>query len=360
VSIKCPANEQVKRIYLYYLEHADGKAEATIKQTVMALSRFEDFTCHADFRTFNQKQAVGFKAYMGHRDLAPATILSTVKQVMRFLRWLSMQPGYKSKVKSEAIDFMNLSEKAIRSASAPRDRDFPTLAMIEGAIDLMPVATAVEKRDRALVALSALTAIRVTAMTTLKLKHFDPRRCLIIQMPDEVETKFSKRIDTFLMPVSDRIESVFLDWITYLETVELFGPGDPIFPQNLMGQDERRQFKTVGLKRAHWKQSASARRIIKGAFEAAGLPPFGPHSFRNMLVSEMYRRGVSVAVLKAGSQNLGHESLLTTLTSYGQISLEEQGRLVREAFAGPVTDRGENVPVTMADLEALFKAKGIT
>lgn len=62
MSIKCPANEQVKRIYLYYLEHADGKAEATIKQTVMALSRFEDFTCHADFRTFNQIQNVQSKA----------------------------------------------------------------------------------------------------------------------------------------------------------------------------------------------------------------------------------------------------------------------------------------------------------
>lgn len=359
MSIKCPANEQVKRTYLYYLEHADGKAEATIKQTVMALGRFEDFTGHDDFRTFNQKQAVGFKAYMAHRDLAPATILSTVKQVMRFLRWLSMQPGYKSKVKSEAIDFMNLSEKAIRSANAPRERDYPTLAMIEAAIDLMPDASAVEKRDRALVALSALTAIRVTAMTTLKLKHFDHRRSLIIQMPDEVETKFSKRIDTFLMPVSERIESVFLDWITYLETVELYGPGDPIFPQNEVGQDENRQFKTVGLKRSHWKQSGSARRIIKGSFEAAGLPPFGPHSFRNMLVSEMYRRGVSVAVLKAGSQNLGHESLLTTLTSYGKISLEEQGRLIRKAFAKPVTDQDENAPETVADLKAMLARKGI-
>ena len=359
MSIKCPANEQVKRTYLYYLEHADGKAEATIKQTVMALGRFEDFTRHADFRTFSQKQAVGFKAYMAQRDLAPATILSTVKQVMRFLRWLSMQPGYKSKVKSEAIDFMNLSEKAIRSANAPRDRDYPTLVMIEAAIDLMPDATPVEKRDRALVALSALSAIRVTAMTTLKLKHFDRRRRLIIQMPDEVETKFSKRIDTFLMPVSDRIESVFLDWIAYLETVELYGPGDPIFPQNEVGQDENRQFKTVGLKRSHWKQSGSARRIIKGAFEAAGLPPFGPHSFRNMLVSEMYRRGVSVAVLKAGSQNLGHESMLTTLTSYGKISLEEQGRLIREAFVKPVTDQDEDAPETVADLKAMLARKGI-
>jgi site-specific recombinase XerD len=172
VSIKCPANEQIKRRYFYYLEHADGKAEATIKQTVISLGRFEVFTGNADFRTFNQKQAVEFKVHMAGRDLAPATILSTVKQVMRFFRWLSMQPGYKTKIRSDAIDFMNLSEKVIRSASAPRDRDYPTLAMIEAAIDLMPDETAVQKRDRALMALSALTAIRVTAITTLKLKHF--------------------------------------------------------------------------------------------------------------------------------------------------------------------------------------------
>lgn len=359
MSTKCPANEQVKRRYRYYLEHADGKAESTIKQTMLALGRFEDFTSHADFRTFNEKQAVGFKAYMAGRDLALATILSTVKQVMRFFRWLSMQPSYKSKIRSDAIDFMNLSEKAIRCASAPRERDYPTLAMIEAAIGSMPDATAVQKRDRALMALSALTAIRVTAMTTLKLKHFDRRRRLIIQMPGEVETKFSKRIDTFLMPVSERFETIFFDWIDYLEFEELFGPGDPIFPQNKICQDENWQFKTVGLSRSHWKQAGSARRIIKGAFEAAGLPPFGPHSFRNMLVAELYRRRVSIPVFKASSQNLGHESVLTTLTSYGKISLDEQGRFIREAFSKPLTDGGEDVPVTFSELEAILRAKGI-
>jgi integrase len=179
-------------------------------------------------------------------------------------------------------------------------------------------------------------------------------------MPDEVETKFSKRIDTFLMPVSARFETIFFDWIDYLELEELFGPGDPIFPQNKVRQDKNWQFRTVGISRSHWKQSGSVRRIIKGAFEAAGLPPFGPHSFRNMLVSELYRRRVTIPVFKASSQNLGHESVLTTLTSYGKISLEEQGRLIREAFTTPFTDAGEDVPVTMSELEAILRAKGIT
>ena len=48
-----------------------------------------------------------------------------------------------------------------------------------------------------------------------------------------------------------------------------------------------------------------------------------------MQVGEMYRRDLPVAVCKAWSQNLGHEGAMTTLTSYGRLSLEEQGRLVR-------------------------------
>jgi hypothetical protein len=48
--------------------------------------------------------------------------------------------------------------------------------------------------------LLALTAIRDGALIGSKLKHFDERRSLIIQDPREVDTKFGKRIDTFLFP----------------------------------------------------------------------------------------------------------------------------------------------------------------
>lgn len=35
--------------------------------------------------------------------------------------------------------------------------------------------------------------------------------------------------------------------------------------------------------------------------------------------------------MKSWSQNLGHEGMLTTLTSYGTISLEAQGQLIAES-----------------------------
>lgn len=359
VSTKCPANEQVKWRYFHFLKHADGKADATIRQVSLAIGRFEAFTGHADFRTFNQKQAVSFKEEIARKELSLSTTLGTVKRVQQFLRWLSLQPGYKSSVKGQAIDFMNLSEKMIRSARAPRERDFPSLPMVEEAISRMPFETVIQKRDRAILALSAMTAIRVKALTTLKLRHFDRRRRLIIQRPDQVDTKFGKRIDTFLIPINDTVEEIFLDWVDYLEKVELFGPGDPLFPTTRMGHNERRQFIPVGVKREHWNGTGSIRRIINSAFEAAGLPKFGPHSFRNMLVAELYRRKVSIAAFKAGSQNLGHEHVMTTLISYGKISLDEQGELIRGAFRNSSDGYEGQTLLTTSALDQILKEKGL-
>ena len=72
------------------------------------------------------------------------------------------------------------------------------------------------------------------------------------------------------------------------------------------------------------------RTIFREAFEAAGLPYFNPHSFRNTLV----RFGQDVCKtpeeFKAWSQNLGHEGPLTTFLSYGEVAYDRQGEIIRE------------------------------
>lgn len=180
-----------------------------------------------------------------------------------------------------------------------------------------------------MIAFTAITGIRDGALVTLKLKHFDEARRLVLQNPNEVATKFSKRIDTFLFPLNDTFETIVLDWVSNLRNEELFGENEPLFPKTAMGQDEDQCFKATGLSHEHWANASPVRAIFKAAFRNAGLPEFTPHLFRNMIVSEMYRRGLSVPEFKAWSQNLGHEGAMTTLTSYGKIGLEEQGRLVR-------------------------------
>ncbi|GAB5509538.1 MAG: hypothetical protein Rhims3KO_09390 [Hyphomicrobiales bacterium] len=349
---KNPENERVKRTYFYHLKQALGRSEQTIRQIARSLSRFEDFNGRLSFKTFDQRRAVAFKETLSASGLAPATILTTLNDLKLFFGWLALQPGFKRAIKVADIDYFSLSDKAVRAATEPADKDYPTLQMVVKAVAAMPSQTAIQKRDRALIAFTAITGIRDGALVTLKLKHFDEIRRLVLQNPNEVATKFSKRIDTFLFPLNDTFEALFLEWIAYLRNDELFGDNDPLFPKTAMGQDKDQCFKPIGPSREHWANATPVRAIFKTAFRNAGLPEFTPHRFRNMIVSEMYRRKLSVPECKAWSQNLGHEGAMTTLTSYGKIGLEEQGRLVRECTLSNADD-----VLTVRKLKELLSAE---
>jgi integrase len=71
------------------------------------------------------------------------------------------------------------------------------------------------------------------------------------------------------------------------------------------------------------------REATKRVFKAAGLSYFNPHSFRDALA----RLGTQVCQtpeqLKAWSQNLGHDSVTTALTSYGTVAPDRQAELIR-------------------------------
>ena len=83
------------------------------------------------------------------------------------------------------------------------------------------------------------------------------------------------------------------------------------------------------LKRAHWSNASPIRAIFLQAFGRAGLPYFNPHSLRKTLVQLGEARCTTPEQLKAWSQNLGHEDVLTTLRSYGAVGNRRQGELIR-------------------------------
>jgi hypothetical protein len=59
------------------------------------------------------------------------------------------------------------------------------------------------------------------------------------------------------------------------------------------------------------------------------LPYFNPHLLRNTLVQVAYDRKLDAETFKAWSQNLGHESCLTTFSSYGTIPPIRQAEIMR-------------------------------
>ena len=234
-----------------------------------------------------------------------------------------------SRLQYSDADYFNLSEKDVRVAMARREQVGPTVEQVKHVIAMMPTDSAIQRRDRALIAFTLLTGARDNAIASMKLKHVNLTAGCVEQDTREVHTKFSKTFTTFFFPIGEEIRRVVAEWVAYLREELLWENDDPLFPATRIALGKSRQFEAVGLERAHWSSAVRIRTIFHDALTSAGLPYFNPHSFRNTLV----RLGQAVCQtpeeFKAWSQNLGHDKVLTTFLSYGQVESPRQGEIIR-------------------------------
>jgi integrase len=112
-------------------------------------------------------------------------------------------------------------------------------------------------------------------------------------------------------------------------TEKLWGLDDALFPATKVAVGDNLRFGAVGLDRKHWSNASPIRTISKEAFVAAGLPYFNPHSFRKTLALLGGELCETPEQYKAWSQNLGHENVLTTFTSYGNVDCRRQAEIIR-------------------------------
>lgn len=354
-------NERIKRNYLRHQKEANQKADSTITGIQNAINRFEAYTNYKNFSTFNKEQAIAFKKHLAQlktlrtgEPFSKSTILSTLNLLKEFFRWLSCQPGFKSKIHLPDIDYFNPSDKDISIAKASKFKSFPTLEQIKKVIFTMPCETDIQRRDRALIAFTILTGMRDSALASLRLKHVDLSKSppLVKQEPDLVKTKFSKQIFTYFFPVGDEIAQIAIDWIKELREEKHYGINDPVFPQTRVGHDQNASFTVEGLEPICWASTTPIRQIFKEAFQDAGLPYFNPHLFRDTLTHFGQEICNSAESFKAWSQNLGHENVLTTLTSYGYLDTHRQGEIMK------ALKNRQNETITLSTLLEAINRKG--
>jgi integrase len=331
-----PVNERIKRQYFAYLAEAQGHSEQTIDAVAKAIARFEAFTRYKDFKSFHIEQARAFKRDLadqrGQRSgepLSKATLYATLTALRRFFVWLAGQPGYKSRISYSDAEYFNLSAKDTRIAKATRPARVPTLEQIRHVIQTLPATTEIERRDRALIAFTILTGARDGAIASFKLRHIDIDQGQIDQDAREVRTKFSKSFVTTFFPVGEDIRRLVTDWVIYLRTEKLWGLDDPLFPATKVAVGDNLRFEAVGLDRKHWSSASPIRAIFNEAFAATGLPYFNPHSFRKTLALLGGQKCKTPEDYKAWAQNLGHEDVLTTFRSYGDVSSHRQAEIIR-------------------------------
>lgn len=342
-----PINERIKRSYLRYQAEAGGKSDKTIVSIRVAINKFEEYTKYKNFSTFNKDQASHFKKWLLQQktkrtgeSLSKSTALQITNNLKDFFRWLSYQPGFKSKICVYDIEYFNLNDKEISIAKAAKIKKFPTLEQARHVILSMPIETEIQRRDRAVIAFALLTGMRDDALASILLTHVNviDHPPYVEQHPKDVRTKFSKYIISYFLPVGDDIKQIAIDWIKELREVKLYSINDPVFPQTLLGHDQNKSFTAIGLKPECWASATPIRKIFADAFERVGLPYFNPHLFRDTLTDLGIKICKTPEQLKAWSLNVGHNKVLTTLTNYGDITPHRQGQVIYSIGKNPESD----------------------
>ncbi len=160
------------------------------------------------------------------------------------------------------------------------------------------------------------------------------------------------------MPIGGDALAIVGEWVNELARDHLWGPNDPLFPATQMGLDDVGGFIAKGLSRKGWATGAPVREIFKRSFARAGLPYFNPHSFRDMMVRHAMTLNLSAEAMKAWSQNLGHNDVLTTFTSYGSIPAHRQGELIRSLGSAGATAASRDEIASIEGLLSRLKAGG--
>lgn len=350
-----PKNERLKMQYANDLKVYDGRAESTIDPKLRAIKLFEEMTDFADLDSFDHDMAVRFIAGVSARKMSAPSRLTKVRHVKGFFQYLAQEGLLKKKNARKAVNAIRLSERERRAGQGRKPVKFHSVEQYKAAILAMPKTTAIERRDRAMMAFLLLTAARDGAMITANLEHIDLAQREFMQDPDVVHTKGGKLIPTWFYPVGDEIIQELADYIGYLRSELGFTDKDPLFPSSARQQDENDRFEYIGLTKQKWANAQPVRNAVRAAFNAIDLPYVKPHSIRHTLTELAYELGLTPEEFKAWSQNYGHKDVSTTYNHYGPISPERQKTVILSLHNRPNENSDSDMPQTRAEMMDLIR-----
>jgi len=334
-----PNNERIKRKYGEWLDEGDGFSASTIDQILRSVVLWEEYTDREEFGKLDTEIIKAFKKML-HEKINPVTkqplTLTTqhhhLLHLHDFYKWLSQQPGYKSKIILSDLAYFRLDRKQTRIALNQPTRRFPTPEIIKQVIHSITPGNEIDRRDRAMMAFAFISGARIDALVSLPLGCINMDTMLVLQDPEQgVRTKFGKRIPTVLFDFDEDSIEIVKDWVRFLREEKFFTDADPLFPPTKIEQESGGySFVAAGLERTFWKSSSSARKIFKKRFNEAGMEYFNPHSFRRATANTAFALCKTPSDAKAVSQNLGHKNMATTMFDYVELPEDEVAKHIRQ------------------------------
>ena len=274
----CEKNERAKREYLQWRKYAGRLSDKSRDKEAAALNRFDEWNGYKDFASFHIEQAIAFGRMLETdvnertgEPLSAGTRRAILAPLRSFFIWLSDKPGYRARLRMQDADYFGLSRHDEEIARHSEARPVPTPEQARHALARAPNATPIEKRDKAIFALFTLTAVRIGALVSLRIKHLDMKERALNQTGKDVTTKYCKTFRTYFQP---GYEEALEAWLAYQRDVLLRGDNDPLFPATEIGIGENGGFEAVGLSKSHWADTEPPRRIVKAIWEGAGIEYF--------------------------------------------------------------------------------------
>lgn len=327
------ANARVRLAYQRYLLEARGQSPKSIDAALAAINLFEQFSKGREFNRVHPDLVMAFKRFLLER-VSEATrkpygvsmVVHVLGHCRAFFRWLAEQKCFR-KIDRTVIEYFHATRRELALVRNTTPKRTPKVGEVVEMILSMPHDTREQRRDRAMVAFLLLTGLRASALASLQLKHVDLKRNAIFQDAKEVRTKFSKSILTFLLPIDPVVLDMAIGWVNELKDLGL-PDNAPLFPPAaILGALETDVISSEGLR--CWSNSTPVRRIIKAAFETAGLEYCTPHQFRKAISLHFMQLGLTVEQLWCLGINLGHTNPATTLVHYCRPADERREEVIR-------------------------------
>lgn len=327
---------RIKRKHLIWLQESRGLSPSSVDKAAASIDRFTSWLGNRALKAFHIDWARGFKQHLDKatnpktgKALSAVTVAHTLRNVKGFFGWLADQPGYKSRIRHTEVEYFNPPKRTAKRARGTTWQPHASPEQLRHVLTLMPTSNVLERRDRAVVAFLFLTGCRDGAAATIRLANVDLNAGCVHFKGPEIETKFGKVFTTWFLPVGGPVRQVLEDWVRELRHEHLWGPDDPLFPRTKVGLGPGQRFQPLGLDRAPWSNGTRICNIYRDAFVSAGLPGFDAHSIRHTLTELGSQLCGTIEEMKAWSQNVGHEDVMTTLRSYGTVASGRQAELLR-------------------------------
>lgn len=333
-------NERVKRNYFEHLLVDEDRSEKSVRIDEIAILQFEQLFVFRNLGHLTVDEVRQFKKHLEGTGLTPSVVQARLASIRRLHEWLILQKPFRKTIDAYAVSLLRLKrKKSRRLGTVERIVDTPTLNQIDQAAKSMPTERLEERRNRAAFVILAMTAVRISALVSLRLKHLELEKRVIYQPSTEVDTKFAKAQTTLLLDFFPEWIGWVSDYIAELKSLG-FGEDDPFLPRMGYPKGTKIGFGGRTMQKEFLKSGQVVWATVRGTFERIGLKPYSPHIFRHVHGKLANHPKSNAAVMKMLSLNKGHSEIRTS-ASYGTMDLETRQK-IRDQFREAIMSGSDN------------------